>query len=129
MGVVECDDVVGGEHLGQYAGQLVPDSALVIVAELLVSLNTVSRVTNKHCEEGCVLGKIDLDWCILHASAESFMNAGTKDDEVNVVMDRTKAWTYAKMAWMSACCFQSPLLPGSMAGVCLQLFFCRIFKF
>ena len=35
------------------------------------------------------LGKSDLEWYILHGSAESFMNADTKDDEVNVVMKRT----------------------------------------
>ena len=92
-GVVACEDVVAGEHLGQYAGRWVSDSALVTVAELPVSRYTVSRVTNQHREVGCVLGNSDFEWCILHASAGSFMNAGTKDNEVNVVMDRTKAWT------------------------------------
>ena len=37
-GVVACKDVVAGEYLGQYAGQWQPDSALVTVVELPVSI-------------------------------------------------------------------------------------------
>ena len=100
-GVIACEDVAPGEYLGQYAGKWVPDSCLEAVADLPVSRYTVSRATDQNKKTGSVLGESDFEWCFGHSSAGSFMNAGSGAD-INVVIDRSKAWTDGKgTCWLA----------------------------